>query len=66
MTTTSVKDPVCGMTVEANAAAAQSDYKGQTYYFCCGDCKKQFDQAPQKYLAELGGAPHSGKCGCGC
>ncbi|WP_367079317.1 YHS domain-containing protein, partial [Luteitalea sp.] len=30
----SVKDPVCGMTVEPAKAAATSEYQGQTYYFC--------------------------------
>jgi YHS domain-containing protein len=43
---TSTKDPVCGMTVEMKTASAQSDYKGQTYYFCCSGCKIKFDQAP--------------------
>lgn len=44
-------DPVCKMQVEPAKAAAQSSYQGQTYYFCCANCKRSFDQAPQKYLA---------------
>jgi YHS domain-containing protein len=44
------KDPVCQMDVEPAMAAAQSSYKGQTYYFCAVGCKKKFDQKPEKYL----------------
>ena len=28
-------DPVCGMTVNANATKS-AEYKDQTFYFCCG------------------------------
>ncbi len=44
------KDPVCGMNVEENEAAATSSYKGQTYYFCAKVCKESFDKDPEKYL----------------
>ncbi|PYM30456.1 MAG: YHS domain-containing protein [Candidatus Rokuibacteriota bacterium] len=44
-------DPVCKMTVEPTKAAAQSAYKGQTYYFCAVGCKQKFDREPEKYLA---------------
>jgi len=44
-------DPVCKMTVEPARAAAQSTYKGQTYYFCAVGCKQTFDREPEKYLA---------------
>ncbi|MBI2541011.1 MAG: YHS domain-containing protein, partial [Deltaproteobacteria bacterium] len=27
-------DPVCNMTVEPENAAASTEYKGKTYYFC--------------------------------
>jgi Cu+-exporting ATPase len=45
-------DPVCGMDVEPEKAAATSDYKGQTYYFCAEICKKKFDDDPEKYQAK--------------
>jgi YHS domain-containing protein len=45
-------DPVCKMTVEPAKAAAQSSYKGQTYYFCAVGCKQQFDREPEKYLGQ--------------
>ena len=51
------KDPVCHMNVEPAKAAAQSSYKGQTYYFCAVGCKQKFDRDPEKYLA--GAAPET-------
>ncbi len=45
-------DPVCGMSVDENAAPAKSDYQGRTYYFCSTECKMKFDKEPQKYTKE--------------
>jgi Cu+-exporting ATPase len=50
-----VKDPVCGMEVDVNAAFAaglRSDYKGKTYYFSSDDCKKRFDKEPARYAGK--------------
>jgi len=44
-------DPVCKMTVDPPKAAAQSSFKGETYYFCAVGCKQKFDREPDKYLA---------------
>ncbi|PYN22358.1 MAG: YHS domain-containing protein [Candidatus Rokuibacteriota bacterium] len=44
-------DPVCKMSVEPTKAAAQSTYRGRTYYFCTVGCKQAFDKEPGKYLA---------------
>ncbi len=46
------KDPVCGMDVDEKKAAAKSDYKGKTYYFCAPGCKVAFDKEPEKYLGK--------------
>ncbi|HWO94154.1 MAG TPA: YHS domain-containing protein [Dehalococcoidia bacterium] len=46
------KDPVCGMDVQENQAAATSQYQGQTYYFCSTSCKTNFDRDPQKYVKQ--------------
>jgi Cu+-exporting ATPase len=46
-----VKDPVCGMMVDMESAAATSTYKGQTYYFCSPGCKASFDKDPEKHTA---------------
>jgi YHS domain-containing protein len=43
------KDPVCGMEVDEKAAAATSEHKEKTYYFCAVGCKDEFDQNPEKY-----------------
>ena len=45
-----VKDPVCGMTVNPQNAAASINYKGQTYYFCSALCKTMFEREPEKYV----------------
>jgi Cu+-exporting ATPase len=42
-------DPVCGMQVNDQQAAGQSNYQGQTYYFCSQGCKSKFDQQPEQY-----------------
>jgi Cu+-exporting ATPase len=49
-----VKDPVCGMTVDKDQAAATTEYQGQTYYFCAPGCKTAFEQAPEKYAHAAG------------
>ena len=36
-------DPICGMTVDVATARFTSKRDGQTYYFCCAGCKRQFD-----------------------
>lgn len=45
-----VKDLVCGMMIDPETAAAKSEYKGKTYYFCAKGCKMAFDKNPEKYL----------------
>jgi len=42
-------DPVCGMKIEKADAAGQSDYEGQTFYFCSSACKEKFDANPTQY-----------------
>jgi len=46
-----VRDPVCGMEVVPQRAAAQSDYAGETCYFCSSHCKERFDADPESFLA---------------
>lgn len=48
------KDPVCGMEVDPKQAAAKTEYKGRTYYFCAGACRETFSKNPEKYLAKKG------------
>jgi len=49
-----VKDLVCGMEIDPETAAATSELRGVTYYFCAAGCKQDFDADPEKYL---GAAP---------
>lgn len=53
-----VKDPVCGMMVDEEKAAAKSEHMGQTFYFCSQGCKVAFDKDPMKYMGEEGGEEH--------
>ena len=46
------RDPVCGMEVKENQAAAKSQHNGQTYYFCSAACKAEFEKNPAKYVKE--------------
>jgi YHS domain-containing protein/uncharacterized membrane protein YraQ (UPF0718 family) len=43
-------DPVCGMTVDQESAAAKREHKGTTYYFCNEGCAKAFDRSPESFL----------------
>ena len=46
-------DPVCGMEVDearAKAMGRSSTYQGKTYYFCCDECKQEFDEDPTLFL----------------
>lgn len=45
-----VTDPVCGMQIDSASAAAQSNYQGQSYYFCTESCKRQFDADPRQFV----------------
>ena len=47
-----VIDPVCKMTIDAEKAAATSEYKAQTIYFCHKGCKAKFDAAPEKFTSK--------------
>jgi len=42
-------DPVCGMTVTANAAGRPAEHEGVTYYFCCAGCRQKFSENPGAY-----------------
>jgi YHS domain-containing protein len=49
-----VKDPACGMTINAAQAEAEGNSltrDGVTYYFCSKSCKHKFSQQPEHYLA---------------
>ncbi|MBI3970530.1 MAG: heavy metal translocating P-type ATPase [Chloroflexi bacterium] len=39
-----VRDPICGMEITADEAAATRTVDGVTYYFCAARCAEQFDR----------------------
>jgi xanthine dehydrogenase accessory factor len=43
-------DPVCGMTVTADASGRPAEHDGATYYFCSGGCRRAFEQDPAAHL----------------
>ena len=47
-----VKDPVCGMTVEPDSTAGSFEHKGQAYYFCSKHCLEKFRENPQRFINE--------------
>jgi len=53
------------MDIETATAAGQTEYKGQTYYFCGAKCKEKFDLTPDQYLGQTAGTPKSGPGCCG-
>jgi xanthine dehydrogenase accessory factor len=40
-------DPVCGMTVRADASSHPVEHEGTTYYFCCVGCRDAFMRTNQ-------------------
>lgn len=44
-------DPVCGMTVSVEGAAATAEYGGATYVFCSAHCRATFLGEPARYAA---------------
>ncbi len=44
------RDPVCGMRVDPEGAAAREYYQDTTYYFCSAGCAAKFRADPGKYV----------------
>src|SRR3954463_1821710 len=57
MTTSKIIDPVCGMTVVPERAAAHAVHDGKDFSFCSKGCAAKFQQDPAKYLAAPGSSP---------
>ena len=49
-TAMTVRDPVCGMSVDSAAARYRSEYAGQAYFFCGARCLERFTAAPEQFL----------------
>lgn len=47
---TSVRDPVCGMTVDPATSQHRFDHHGEIHHFCSAGCRTKFAADPAKYL----------------
>ncbi|WP_377828639.1 heavy metal translocating P-type ATPase [Bradyrhizobium lupini] len=47
-----VRDPVCGMTVDPATSKHRFDHHGETFHFCSAGCRTKFAADPAKYLAK--------------
>ena len=45
-----VKDPVCGMSVDPHTAKHRAEHNGHPYYFCSNGCRTKFEADPARYL----------------
>lgn len=45
-------DPICKMKVDPSKAAGQSEFQGETYYFCSLGCKQKFDANPAQHAGK--------------
>ena len=52
-----VRDPVCGMRVDAATAKHHTLFEGIDYYFCGARCKTRFDADPTQYVRPQTSAP---------
>ncbi|MGV8928394.1 MAG: heavy metal translocating P-type ATPase [Brevundimonas sp.] len=46
-----VKDPVCGMSVDPATTAHRANHDDQDYFFCSAGCRTKFVADPQQYLS---------------
>lgn len=58
-----IQDPVCGMTIDTENAAARAEFRGETYYFCSIGCRERFEETPDRFVPvsqqrEGEGGPH--------
>lgn len=44
------RDPVCGMSVDPEAAKYTTTHEGEAYYFCNPKCLAKFEDDPERYL----------------
>lgn len=44
-----VRDPVCGMEIRREDAAASEVHEGRTFYFCSAACHEAFVKDPHRY-----------------
>ncbi len=50
-TSTTVKDPVCGMDVDPATTEHHAEHNGATYHFCSAHCRTKFAANPAEYVS---------------
>lgn len=60
-----VQDPVCGMSVDPDAARWSAAHDGETYSFCCEGCSKKFAGDPERFLVDARAEPIQPSAGTG-
>jgi Cu+-exporting ATPase len=53
----SVRDPVCGMTVDPAASRHRFEHTGRTFHFCSAGCREKFAADPARYPEATRAAP---------
>lgn len=65
MEANTVKDVVCGMTVDRAKAAASAEHAGTRYHFCSEHCRDKFLASPETYVkSESEGGSEGEPHGC--
>jgi Cu+-exporting ATPase len=54
-----VKDPVCGMMIDPDTAAARVTYESQEVYFCSDQCRRTFEADPERFEVERHEPPYT-------
>jgi P-type Cu+ transporter len=49
-TAATVRDPLCGMSVDPATSKHRFDYRGETFHFCSAGCRTKFAADPVSYL----------------
>jgi YHS domain-containing protein len=54
-----VRDPVCGMMVDPDTAAATATHNSQDFYFCSEECRRAFQDDPEVYASKEQEEPYT-------
>lgn len=49
--TMTVRDEVCGMTIDRTEATSSIEFQGKVYHFCSERCRQRFEEHPDWYVA---------------
>jgi YHS domain-containing protein len=56
-----VRDPVCGMMVDPDTAAATATHNSRDFYFCSEECGRAFQDDPEVYAGKEQEEPYTTK-----